>query len=296
MTNPIYPCLWFDNQAEEAAKFYTSIFKNSGIGTISRYGKEGFEFHHQPEGTVMVATFKLNGKKFMGLNGGPVFKINPSISFFVTCGSINETNELWGKLIDGGKALMAIDKYPWSERYGWLQDKFGLTWQLSVVTSAGTNHQLTPSLLFTGNQFGRAEEAINFYASVFDKSPAPMLMHYPKEDKKNAGKVMYSEFKLNQHDFIAMDGPGVHEYSFNEAVSFVVDCETQKEIDHYWDKLTADGGQESMCGWLKDKFGVSWQIVPAILGKLMSDPERSQRVMHAFLKMKKFDIKKLEEA
>ncbi len=296
MTNPIYPCLWFDNQAEEAAKFYTSIFKNSKMGTVSRYGKEGFEFHHQPEGTVMVATFELEGKKFMGLNGGPMFKINPSISFFITCGSINETNELWNKLIDGGKALMAVDKYPWSERYGWVQDKFGLTWQVSVANSGGVKHNLTPSLLFTGKQYGRAEEAINFYTSVFHSSSSPMLIHYPKEDKKNAGKVMYSEFKLNQHDFIAMDGPGVHEYSFNEAVSFVVDCETQEEIDFFWNKLTADGGEESMCGWLKDKFGVSWQIVPTILAKLMSDPAKAGKVMQAFLKMKKFDIKKLEEA
>lgn len=296
MTNPIYPCLWFDNQAEDAAKFYTSIFKNSKIASVSRYGKEGFEAHHQPEGTAMVTMFELNGKKLMGLNGGPVFKINPSISFFVTCESINETNELWNKLIDGGKALMAIDKYPWSERYGWVQDKFGLTWQLSVVAGTGFNRQLTPSLLFTGKQFGRAEEAINFYTSLFDNSSADTLMHYPKEDAKNAGKIMYSEFKLNQQNFIAMDGPGAHDYTFNEAVSFVVNCETQDEIDFFWNKLTADGGEESMCGWLKDKFEVSWQIVPAVLGKLMSDPEKSGRIMKAFLQMKKFDIKKLEEA
>ncbi|MES2566551.1 MAG: VOC family protein [Bacteroidota bacterium] len=150
-------CLWFDNQAEEAVKFYTSIFKNSEMGRISRYGKEGFEKHHRPEGTVMVVEFKLNGLDFKALNGGPLFK-------------------------------------------------------------------------------------------------------------------------------------------FNESVSIVVDCNTQDEIDYYWNNLIAGGGKESQCGWLKDKFGVSWQIVPTILNQLMSDPEKSQKVMHAFMQMTKFDIEKLKNA
>jgi predicted 3-demethylubiquinone-9 3-methyltransferase (glyoxalase superfamily) len=278
MNNNIHPCLWFDGNAKVAAEFYCSIIKNSKITTE----------------TPLVVMFELNGKKFMGLNGGPMFKINPSISIFVLCESINETNELWNKLMDGGKALMPIDKYPWSERYGWVQDKFGLTWQVSVVYKEGDEQKITASMLFTGNQFGKAEEAINFYTSVFDKSSTNTLIHYPEGDT-NAGKVMFSEFKLNQYPIIAMDGPGEHAYTFNEAVSFVVDCETQEEIDYFWGKLT-EGGQESQCGWLKDKFGVSWQIVPTILGKLMADPERAPRVMQAFMQMKKFDIEKLMQA
>ncbi len=149
-------CLWFDKQAEEAASFYTSIFRNSGITSISRYGKEGFEFHRMPEGTAMVVNFKINDLDIMALNGGPIFK-------------------------------------------------------------------------------------------------------------------------------------------FNEAISIVVKCETQSEIDHLWEALTK-GGEESQCGWLKDRYGVSWQIIPSVLGALMSDPERSQRVMKAFLQMKKFDIDKLTRA
>ena len=279
MINQIHPCLWFDGKAKAAAEFYCSLFKNSKITAD----------------TPMVVTFELNGNKIMGLNGGPMFKINPSISLFVTCTSINDTNELWEKLIVDGKVLMPINKYPWSERYGWLEDKFGFTWQISIV-NAGDDAELkiTPSMLFTSNQFGKAENAINFYSSIFNNSSTEILMHYPAGDA-NAGKVLYSKFKLDQKDIIAMDGPGVHEYTFNEAVSFVVECENQQEIDHYWNKLT-EGGQESMCGWLKDKFGVSWQIVPKILGKLMSDPEKSQRVMQAFLQMKKFDIETLLKA
>lgn len=156
MTNQITPCLWFENQAEEAAVFYASVFKNSNINSISRFGKEGYEFHAQKEGTVMTVDFQINGQPFTALNGGPDFR-------------------------------------------------------------------------------------------------------------------------------------------FNEAISFQVYCETQEEIDDYWSKLT-EGGQESQCGWLKDKFGVSWQIIPSILPELMKDPVRSGRVIQAFLKMRKFDIGVLMQA
>lgn len=279
MTNQIHPCLWFDGKAKEAAELYCSVIKNSKITTD----------------TPMVVMFELNGKKIMGLNGGPMFKINPSISLFILADTIDETNEIWNKLEkDSMKVLMPIDKYPWSERYGWLQDKFGMTWQIMVADSGDAGLKITPSMLFTGKQFGRAEEAVKFYSSVFNNSSTDVMLLYPEGDA-NAGKVMFSEFKLDKYPIIAMDGPGEHEYSFNEGVSFVVNCDTQEEIDHYWNKLT-EGGEESMCGWLRDKFGVSWQIVPAMIGKLMADPEKGKRVMQEILKMKKLDIKTLENA
>src|ERR1043165_164688 len=153
----ITPCLWFDSEAEEAAKFYTSIFKNSSNGQVSRYGKEGFEFHGKQPGTAMVVTFKLNGQDFQALNGGPLFK-------------------------------------------------------------------------------------------------------------------------------------------FSEAISFSISCDTQEEIDYYWSKLLEGGGQEQACGWLKDRFGLSWQVVPSVLGELLSDPQRAPRVTNVFLKMKKFDIEALLKA
>lgn len=279
MSNQIFPCLWFDGKAKEAATFYCSLFKDASI-TVD---------------TPMVVHTEIFGKRIMGLNGGPMFKINPSISLFVLCESIDETNAVWNKLVDGGSILMPIDKYFWSERYGWVQDKFGMTWQLSVVENDGDDPKITPSLLFTGKQFGKAEEAIKLYSSIFSNSSTDVIFHYPEGDA-NAGKVMFSEFRLNGYNLIAMDGPGEHAYTFNEGVSIVVTCDTQEEIDHYWNSLTADGGQESMCGWLKDKFGVSWQIVPTVLGKLMMDPVKSPKVVQAFMQMKKFDIAALEKA
>lgn len=279
MKNTIYPCLWFDGNAKAAAEFYTSLFSNSKI------------IAENPT----VVMWEIKGTTIMGLNGGPKFKINPSISLFVLCETIEETNALWDKLAEGGTIMMPMDKYPWSERYGWLQDKFGMTWQISVVYNKGDKPKITPSLLFTNTHFGQAEAALNFYTSVFENSSKDSVLLYPKEDP-NAGKLMYSEFKLNNYQLIAMDGPGDHKYTFNEAVSFVIDCNTQKEIDYYWNKLTADGGQEGMCGWLKDKFGVWWQVVPSNLGALMSDPVKGPRVIQAFLKMKKFIIADLENA
>ena len=170
-----------------------------------------------------------------------------------------------------------------------------MTWQLSVVSEPGHPPAITPSLLFTGSQFGRAEEAINLYMRLFPGSAAVNIFKYPEGDA-NAGKIMFSEIKLNDYTLIAMDGPGEHAYTFNEGVSMVVQCDTQKEIDHYWNSLIANGGKESMCGWLKDPFGVSWQIVPSVIGKLMGDPEKGQRVMQAVMKMKKLVIDEMVNA
>ena len=277
-TNKLKTCLWFDGQARAAAEFYCTVFKNSTIDS---------------ENPVVVG-FELNGTRIIGLNGGPMFKINPSISLSFVTGDMEEVNDVWDKLIDGGKALMPIDKYPWSERYGWLQDRFGMTWQISIAYDKNEDQKITPCMLFVNKLFGRAEEAINFYSSIFENSDITTLIHYPKGDE-NEGKIMFSEFKLGNNPLIAMDGPGDHKYSFNEAVSLVVDCNTQKEIDYFWERLTK-GGEESMCGWVKDKFGVSWQIVPAKIGTWMMDPEKGGRVMKEILKMKKLDINILENA
>lgn len=279
MSDKIYPCLWFDGNAKQAADFYCSVFKNSEITA----------------NTPMVVNFTINGKKMMGLNGGPMFKINPSISMFVLLESIEETNAVWDKLLDGGKVMMPIDKYFWSERYGWVQDKYGMTWQVSVVNQAGDPPSATPSMLFTGAQFGNAAKAIDRYASLFKNSNINTITNYPDGDA-NAGKVMFAEIKLDGCNLIAMDGPGEHVYTFNEGVSFVVSCDTQEEIDHFWNGLIANGGAESMCGWLKDPFGVSWQIVPSNIGTIMMDPEKGGRAMQELMKMKKIVIEKLLNA
>jgi predicted 3-demethylubiquinone-9 3-methyltransferase (glyoxalase superfamily) len=202
---------------------------------------------------------------------------------------------LWKNLSESGAELMPLDKYDWSKKYVWLQDKFGVNWQLSFGGMGKTLQKFVPVLMFTDKQAGNAEQAVRYYTSVFKGSDIIGIVKYTKDDNDIEGTVKHAEFTLGRHAFMAMYSSLMHQFSFNEAISFVVDCEIQEEIDYYWDKLT-DGGEEIQCGWLKDRFGVSWQIVPAILFKLMSDPLRSERVTKAFLQMKKFEIEKLIKA
>jgi predicted 3-demethylubiquinone-9 3-methyltransferase (glyoxalase superfamily) len=192
----------------------------------------------------------------------------------------------------GATIMMPLDKYEWSLKYGWLQDKFGISWQVFFGKIEDIGQKFTPSLMFTGKQNGKAEQAINFYTSVFKDSGIKGILKYSKEDHEFEGNVKHGQFRLGSNVFMSMDSSLQHNFSFNEAISFVVECDDQEEINYFWNKLT-EGGEESQCGWLKDKYGVSWQIIPAILNKLMSDPARSQRVVNAFLQMKKFDIEKL---
>jgi predicted 3-demethylubiquinone-9 3-methyltransferase (glyoxalase superfamily) len=278
-SNKIYPCLWFDGKAKEAADFYCSVFKDSVITSENQ----------------IVVTFESYGQKFMCLNGGPEFVINPSVSFYVICDTEEEIEGIYKKLMEGGSELMSLDKYDWSKKYAWVQDKFGVTWQLSFGGMEQIRQKITPVMMFTGKQCGKAEQAIHFYTSAFKGSDIIGIVKYAKNDNDTEGTVKHAEFTLGNQAFMAMDSSFMHNFTFNEAVSFVVDCETQEEIDYYWGRLTFCG-EEVQCGWLKDKFGVSWQIVPAILSGLMSDPLRSERVTKAFLQMKKFDIEKLLKA
>ncbi len=295
----ITPFLWFDNQAEEAMNFYTAIFKNSKTGNISRYDDAGAAASGRPKGSVMTASFQLCGQDFVVLNGGPHFKFNPSISFFVILETEAEVDNLWQELTEGGMALMELQKYDWSDKYGWVQDKFGLSWQISLGRKEDVGQFISPSLLFVGKQHGRAEEAVRFYTSVFKDSDIAGILRYKSGEEQPEGTVKHAQFTLNGQVFMAMDSALDHPFTFNEAVSLMVNCETQEEVDYYWEKLSEGGDEKAqMCGWLKDKFGLSWQIVPTILNKLLQDRDagKSQRVMQAMLQMKKISIEDLKKA
>jgi predicted 3-demethylubiquinone-9 3-methyltransferase (glyoxalase superfamily) len=291
--------LWFDNQAEEAAKFYTSIFPQSKIGDILFYGKEGHEIHGGRENTVMLVEFELCGEKFAAINGGPLFKFNPSVSYFVVCETIEETDQLWNKLLEGGKEMMPYQKYDWSEKYGWLSDRYGLSWQISYGKISDVGQRLTPSLMFVGEQCGRAKEAIEFYTSIFKNSSVGGIMTHPAGGQEIEGTVAHAQFTLAGQQFMIMESAmKEHNFDFNEAISLIINCENQEEIDYYWNKLVSDGGQESQCGWLKDKFGVSWQVDSVELSRMLKDKDKEKvgRVTNAFLHMKKFDIAELRDA
>ncbi|WP_332631641.1 VOC family protein [Halalkalibacter flavus] len=269
----ITPCLWYDNNAEEAVNFYTSIFGNSKVGQIARHSKDTAKPSGQPEGSAMTVEFELNGQKFLALNGGSHFTFTPAISFIVNCPTKDEVDELWSELIDGGNVLMPLDTYPFSERYGWLEDKYGVSWQL-IFANDVEEQMILPSLLFVGDKCGKAEEAIHFYVSIFEDSKVGGIFRYGANqlpDKE--GSVMFGDFMLGGYRFAAMDSAQDHKFSFNEAISFIVNCETKEEVDHYWEKLSAVPEAEQ-CGWLKDKYGLSWQVVPTALSEFLKDPNK----------------------
>lgn len=296
----IVPHLWFDKEAAEAAEFYVSAFANGSKVTSSSV------LHDTPSGDAGVVSFELAGYKFMAISAGPLFKFNPSISFMINFDPSKDENAeenlnaLWDKLSDGGTPLMPLDKYDFSKRYGWIQDKYGVSWQLILTDPGGEERPfIIPSLLFTRDVSGKAEEATDFYTSVFKGAHRGSIARYPEELKPDKeSTVMFTDFTLEGQWFAAMDGGvSLHDFSFNEAISLMVYCKDQEEIDYYWGKLSAVPESEQ-CGWLKDKYGVSWQIVPTAMDEMMSNgtPEQIARVTEAFLKMKKFDIAELEKA
>lgn len=288
----ITPHLWYDKNAGEAARFYTSVFAGSAI-------KSSSVLQDTPSGAVEVVNLDIYGQEFVLLGAGPEFKFTPAISFLVGFKSEAEVDETWAKLSPGGTPLMELGSYPFSSRYGWIQDKYGLSWQIMYMGDLELRQKITPTMMFVGDNCGKAEEAITFYTSIFKDSKLSGIMRYgvdsPNQDKE--GTVMHAGFSLEGYEFAAMDSAGPHHFTFNEAVSFIVNCQTQEEIDYYWSKLSAVPESEQ-CGWLKDKYGISWQIVPVVLSKLLasSDPQKVSRVTESFLKMKKMDISELERA
>jgi len=287
----IAPHLWFDKEAIEAADFYVSTFPKSKVKNTTR-------LHNTPSGSVDIVTFELLGLEFQAISAGPLFKFNPSVSFHVTCKTIEEVDEIWKKLSHGGQVLMELGAYPFSERYGWLQDKYGLSWQIIYSSGVDVKQKITPVIMFVGGVCGKAEEAVIFWTSVFRKANVDLIMHYGKgEEPDKEGTLKYASFSLFGQEFGAMDSAHEHPFSFNEAISFIVNCDTQEEIDYYWEKLSAVPEAEQ-CGWLKDKFGISWQVVPAGMDEMLRGDgrERIDRVTQAFLVMKKLEIAKLKEA
>jgi len=294
----ITPHLWFDKEAKQAAEFYVAAFGgDSAVTNVT-------PIFDTPSGDVEVVAFRLLGHEFMGISAGPLFKFNPSISFMVNFDPSQRADAkpaldaLWRKLADGGTALMPLDKYPFSERYGWIQDRYGLSWQLILTNPAGeVRPNIIPSLMFTGDVCGKAEDAMKFYTVIFENSRQGIIARYgPDQAPDLEGTVMFEDYMLLGQWFASMDSAHTHEFSFNEAVSLMVHCDAQAEIDYFWKQLSAVP-QAEQCGWLKDKYGISWQIVPSQMGELMGgSAEQRARVTQAFLKMKKFDIAALRRA
>lgn len=294
----IIPHLWFDTQAKEAVNFYCAAFPNSKI--IS-----SVVLHDTPSGDCDFITFNLNGHDFMAISAGPFFTINPSISFILNFDPSQDTaaaenlKTMWDALVEGGTALMPLQEYPFSKQFGWVKDRFGVTWQLMLTDPSGEPRPfITPLLMFSGDTTNKAAEAMQFYLDTFKNTKRGNVTSY-QEDTGPArkGSVMFADFMLENQWFAVMDANAEQPFTFNEGVSLFINCETQDEIDYYWERLSAVPEAEQ-CGWLKDKYGVSWQVSPVTLSEVMQNgtPEQIARVTQAFLKMKKFDLAAIEAA
>lgn len=287
----IVPHLWYDKEAKEAALFYISLFDQSKLNSK-------IVLENTPSGDAELVHFELGGQSFAAISAGPYFKFNPSVSLMVNCSLKEEIDILWKKLSEGGIEMMPLGEYPFSKRYGWIQDRYGLSWQLLLTDNGQTVGKITPNLLFSHESCGKAEEAVKYYAAAFKDSAIGIISRYAEgEAASSKAKVNYAAFELSGSHFSAMDNAFDVDYSFNEAFSFIINCKDQKEIDYFWEKLSAVPEAEQ-CGWIKDPFGVSWQIVPENMQEMLSNGSRDEirRVTEAFLKMKKFDLKALEKA
>ena len=298
MNNPtIAPCLWFDGNAEEAAAFYVETHDAGRVIGRARFPRSSDNPAGKPRGSVMSVDFEVCGRRFTAVNGGPRFVINPSISFFVHVGSEAEAERLFAALSSGGQTMMPLGAYPWSPCFGWAADRFGVSWQVTTVSLESGTPPIVPSLMFNGGQSGNAMAAMERFRGVFPDSRIGEVQRYgPDED--GAGMVKYGRFVLAGQHLAAMDSPIDHGFGFNEAVSLQVLCDGQPEVDHYWRELS-QGGEPGQCGWLKDRFGISWQVVPTRwldwLGTDADDAAR-ERVFEAMLTMTKLDVAALERA
>lgn len=305
----ITPHLWFDTEAVLAAKFYTSVFDNSRITNVTTLHEVP-----SPTGDSDIVSFELWGQPFMAISAGPLFRFNPSVSFMVNFDpsrlpdARGKLDAAWARLSEGGSVLMPLGEYPFSKRFGWLQDRYGLSWQLILTDPAGEERpEIVPSLMFVGAVCGKAEEAINFYLSVFQGAPfasarlesrmGTLVRYGADQAPDKEGTVMFADVELSGTWLAAMDSAREHGFAFNEAISLLIPCETQEEIDYFWEKLSADP-QAEQCGWLKDRYGLSWQVSPTAMDEMIANgtPEQIARVTQAFLPMKKFDLAALKKA
>lgn len=298
----LVPHLWFDDRAREAVAFYTELFPDSGVDSE-------MVLHETPSGDARMLTFHVWGQEFQAIDGGPAFPLNPSISFFVNIDPSRvenaeaEVDRIHAALSEGGTERMELGEYPFSRRYGWVDDRFGVSWQVMLTDPQGEERPaIVPSLAFGDHAAGGAAAAREFYLEVFDDARAGTAARFADMELPagappvNPEGLAYSDLRIAGAWVAMMDAPGFPD-TFNEAVSLILRCDDQAEADRYWDALSAVPEAEQ-CGWVKDRFGVSWQVLPGGMEAFFSGgtPEQAERVTKAMLQMKRIDVAGLRAA
>lgn len=287
----IIPNIWSNGKAKEAAEFYTATFPDSKIVATSYYPKtaqEGLaDFQLDLAGKELTVDFEVAGFRFSLINADDTFAPNSSISFMVYFDPAKEgqskedLSELYEKLINGGEAIMKLDAYDFSEWYGWVRDKYGVTWQLILMQPQDPEFpRIIPSLQFAGPVQNKAREAIDFYTSVFEDTSRGMESPYGEAatGPVSTDNLAYADFKLAGQWFAANDSGVEQDTTFTPGISLMVNCKDQAEIDYLWGKLSTVPEAEQ-CGWCQDKFGVSWQITPENMEELMKQPGAYKTMM-----------------
>lgn len=294
--------IWSSRRAEEAGNFYAAAFPGASMEIESRYPETGLlDFQLGLAGAPLTVAVDIPepagaGTRLVLINAGEEFSPNPSISFMLNFdpalvggdrAARAALDKVWGALIVGGKVMMPLEAYPFGPRYGWVEDRYGVSWQLVLGDGAGERRPfVVPTLMFGGAAQNRAAEALSFYTSVF--TDAAVGATFPYEEATGpatASALMFGEFRIGEQWFAVMDSGVEQEFSFTCGLSLEVKCEGQAEIDRLWDALSAVPEAEQ-CGWLADKFGLSWQIVPVNMGELLERDGGFERM----LQMKKLVI------
>ena len=282
MDQVITPAIWCDGTADEAAQFYADVFRDTSIA-------------EQAPG--IAATVSIHGFRLSLINGGNQYAPNPSISCILNFDPLlfggeeqarAYLDELYKRLSTGG-VLMELGEYPFSPRYAWVRDRFGMTWQLMLTDPDGDPRPFViPSFMFGGTNHANAEEATDAWIALFDNSRRGVLYRYKEGGPLDAGTVMFTDFTLRGTWMAATDSGTFHDFTFTPGVSIIVSCRDQEEIDRYWAGLSAVPEAER-CGWCVDRWGVSWQVVPHNIAELMADAATRDKILH----MGKIDLTEL---
>ncbi|OFK72451.1 MULTISPECIES: VOC family protein [Rothia] len=282
MDQVITPAIWCDGTADEAAQFYADVFRDASIA-------------EQAPG--IAATVSIHGFRLSLINGGNQYAPNPSISCILNFDPLlfggeeqarTYLDELYKRLSTGG-VLMELGEYPFSPRYAWVRDRFGMTWQLMLTDPDGDPRPfIIPSFMFGGTNHAHAEEATDAWITLFDNSRRGALYRYEEGGPLDAGTVMFTDFTLRGTWMAATDSGAFHDFTFTPGVSIIVSCRDQEEIDRYWAGLSAVPEVER-CGWCIDRWGVSWQVVPHNIAELMANAATRDKILH----MGKIDLAKL---
>ncbi|QGU04881.1 VOC family protein [Corynebacterium comes] len=283
----IIPHLWINRVGDDATDFYVSALPDTTVVQKWTYPPDDLlDFQREFGGQTLTVELDVAGYRLALINAGDEFTPTPAITFFLNFDpsqredARGDLDRTWEKLCDGGQVLMDLGEYPFSPRYGWVQDKYGVSWQLMLTDPAGEPRPfVVPDLMFCGPVQNKAGEAVDFYLSVFPDAALGNRVHYDQpHGPATTDSVLFSEFQIRGEWLAAMDSAVEQPFTFTPGVSLLVNARGQEEIDRLWDALSAVPEAEQ-CGWLQDRYGVSWQIAPENLNELLERPGAFGRLM-----------------